>query len=431
MRIKRSGIALPSRVAMFGVAAALVVAASPSSWGAIQQPTLVSENPADDTPALVDTGTDKPITDAIAVAGDTVVAAGRFTRVTQGGQDYNRTNLVLFDANTGAVSPAAPNPNGRVWAAAAIGDWLYVGGQFTTIGGLAKRSIARINASTGAVDPGFTSAVRGRVNVLVAANGQLYAGGSFEEKLVAMNPVTGANTHSFNLAITDQLPNSWGSVTILGMAVNPQGTKLVATGNFMTVGGVARSRLFVADISGAEATVDPWYYTPFTRPCASTNPRRIAYLQGVDFSPDGSYFVVTATGQIVARASDRFVTVCDGAGRFNMNNDDSPAWINYTGGDSVWSTSVTGAAVYVQGHFQWLDNPFGFASRDGGGASQHYGIGAIDPDTGLAFESWDPAKRAEIGGRALVATSAGLWVGSDSVSFNNEPRRGIAFLPLP
>ena len=411
------------------VAVAAATAGLTPASADIPHPAVVSANPANHTPSLVAvSGQPKPIVDAIAVSGNTVAAGGRFTTLTQGGTTYSRQNLVLFDADDGGVR-AALDTNNRVWAAASHGNWIYMGGQFTSIGGTSKRSIVRINASTGQVDPGFTSAVRGRVNVLVVANGRLYAGGSFAAKLVALNLETGANTGHFNLAVTDPLPNAWGSVTILGMAVNAQGTRLVATGNFRQVAGQARSRLFVADVSGAQATLDAWYYDRFASACSSTHPRRIAYLQGVDFSPSGSHFSVAATGQI-SRSGDLDETVCDAVGRFSMADDSEPEWINYTGGDSVWAVSDTGSAVYTQGHFQWLDNPFGFASRDGGGAARRLGIGAIDPVTGLALP-WAPEKRAQIGGRSLVATSAGLWVGSDSTGFNGEPRSGIAFAPLP
>ncbi len=425
-RVLRAPLVSAGALALAGATVALTPAAADTPHSAV-----VSENPANYTPALVQGANQpKPIADAIAVSGNTVAVGGRFAQVSWNGTTYNRQNLVLFDANTGQVG-AALDANNRVWAAASSGNWIYVGGQFTSIGGTNKRSIARINATTGQVDPGFTSAVRGRVNVLAFdnQNGRLYAGGSFGAKLVALNPVTGQNTGSFNLSITDQLPNSWGSVSILGMSVNRAGTKLVATGNFMRVAGQARSRLFVANISGGQATLDDWYYPRFASPCSSTHPRRIAYLQGVDFSPDGQHFSVAATGQI-SRNGDRFETVCDGIGRFSITNDNAPEWINYTGGDSVWAVSDTGSAVYAQGHFQWLDNPFGWASRDGGGAARRLGIGAIDPETGDALP-WAPEKRAQIGGRALVATSAGLWVGSDSNQFNGEPRRGIAFAPLP
>ncbi len=424
-RITRAPIIGATLLAVSAAAAGLAPASAE-----ISQPAVVSANPANWTPSLVPVaGQKKPIVDAIAVAGNTVAAGGRFTRVTQGGATYNRHNLVLFNANNGQVRPQALNPNGRIWAAAANANWIYVGGQFSSIGGTNKRSIARINANTGQVDPNFTSAIRGRVNVLVLKGGRLWAGGSFGRKLVALNPQTGRDTGHFNLTISDAIPNAWGNVTIQGLAINPQGTRLVATGNFRRVAGQSRTRLFVANISGAQATLDPWYYSRFASPCSSTHPRRIAYLHGVDFSPDGNYFSVAATGQI-SRPGDRFETVCDGVGRFSMSNDHAPQWINYTGGDSVWAVADTGAAVYTQGHFQWLDNPFGWASRDGGGAARRLGIGAINPTTGRALP-WAPAKRAQIGGRALVATPAGLWVGSDSQRFGGEPRRGIAFAPLP
>ena len=424
-RILRGPLIAVGALALAVTSVALTPASADTPHGDV-----VSDNPANYTPSLVEiAGEQRPIVDAIAVSGDTVAAGGRFSHVTQGGSaPIPRSNLVLFDRETGVLLDSV-NANNRVWAAAASGDWIYVGGQFTSIDGVTKRSIARINATTGQVDPGFTSAVRGRVNVLVVANGRLYAGGSFTEKLVALNLVTGANTGHVNMSIAGQLPNSWGTVTILGMAVNAQGTRLVATGNFMTVNGAARSRLFVADVSGTQATLDPWYYPRFASPCSSTHPRRIAYLQGVDWSPDGGHFSVAATGQI-PRPGDLDETVCDGVGRFTMAQDDSPLWINYTGGDSVWSVSDTGEAVYAQGHFQWLDNRCGFASRPCGDAVQRLGIGAIDPDTGRALP-WAPEKRAQIGGRALVATADGLWVGSDSEHFNGEPRRGIVFAPLP
>jgi len=124
--------------------------------------------------------------------------------------------------------------------------------------------------------------------------------------------------------------------------------------------------------------------------------------------------------------------VCDAAARFDMDDDSHPAWINYTGGDSVWATAVTGAAVYVQGHFQWLDNPNGFASSCPAGevCARRTGIGAIDPQTGLALP-WNPRKPAQLGGKDFLATSEGLWIGSDSTMVQGEYHRGIAFMPLP
>ncbi len=35
------------------------------------------------------------------------------------------------------------------------------------------------------------------------------------------------------------------------------------------------------------------------------------------------------------------------------------------------------------------------------------------------------------GGRAFLATSEGLWTGSDALTVGGEPRWGLAFFPLP
>ena len=99
-------------------------------------PAVVSDNPANYTPALVHVdGEAKPIADTIAVSGNTVAAGGRFTTLTQDGTTYARRNLVLFDADDGDVRPAL-DANNRVWAAVASGGWIYVGGQFTSLGGV-------------------------------------------------------------------------------------------------------------------------------------------------------------------------------------------------------------------------------------------------------------------------------------------------------
>jgi hypothetical protein len=123
--------------------------------------------------------------------------------------------------------------------------------------------------------------------------------------------------------------------------------------------------------------------------------------------------------------------VCDASARFDtaVTHPDRPVWINYTGGDSVWATAITGAAVYVQGHFQWLDNPDGIGSHDGGGASRRRGVGAIDPDSGLALP-WNGDKPASMGGKDFLATPSGLWIVSDSLRFHGEYHHGIAFCPL-
>ncbi len=235
-------------------------------------------------------------------------------------------------------------------------------------------------------------------------------------------------------------------------AHDPVHQRLAVVGDFRTVGGQARSRFVMLNLGAGGATVDDWYYAPFAKDCSSTASRRIAYLQGVDFSPNGEYVSVAATGQI-SKPGDVWhywdlpekqaqSTVCDAVGRFDSGptGDDAPQWINYTGGDSVWRVQDTGSAVYASGHFQWFDNQDGFASQgtgDRGGNGQpgypavrRLGLAAIDADSGRALP-WDPAATGfKQGGKGLLVTSAGLYVGNDSKRFGGQPRYGFAFAPV-
>lgn len=411
-------------------ATVLLIGITPPASASLDHPSVVLRNPADDTPQLVATsGVNRPRTDAFTQLGATVYAGGWFERVSQGGQTYGRTNLVAFDAASGAVRPFSLNIDGRIWALAAAGDSIYIGGKFQTVNGVRRPNLVKVDATTGAVDTAFQGRTGGRVNALIVSNGRLFVGGAFAPKLKAVNLASGNDTGYVDLPITNPIPNAWGNVAVYAMAIDPAGGRLVATGNFRTVAGQSRTRLFVADLGPSSASLSPWYYDGFARPCVSTHPRRIAYLQGVDFSPDGSYFVVVATGQI-SRTGDLGRTVCDAAGRFDLADDNQPAWINYTGGDSLWSVAATGAAVYVQGHHTYLDNAGGWQNHPAPTAVVRRGIGAIDPVTGRALP-WNPAKPARVGGQAFLATSTGLWVGSDSLRFAGEPHRGLAFCPLP
>jgi hypothetical protein len=424
------------RSCVAGLVTLATLAVTGTAEAALFQGSVVSENPADHTPQLVYGGAGpKPHVDSIDHIGSTVYAGGLFERVSQAnGTVVPRKNLMAFDADTGAVSTTfTPELGGNVWAveASPADGSVFVGGAFKTVNGVTRPALVKLDAVTGAIDSTFKPPFNGgRINELDLVDGRLIIGGSSGRKLMALNPRTGANTGYINLGIADAIPNAWGGVAVYRFAVNPAGTKLVATGNFRTVSGESRTRLFVADLGATSATLDPWYYPRFADACASTHPRRIAYLQGVDFSPTGDYFVVVSTGQIVAKASDKGWTVCDAAARFDLDDPTRPAWINYTGGDSVWSVAATGSAVYVQGHFKWLDNPDGHASLDGGGAAYRRGIGAIDPVSGLAL-AWNPPKPAAIGGKDFLVTPAGLWVGSDSIKFSGENHRGLAFVPLP
>ena len=105
-------------------------------------------------------------------------------------------------------------------------------------------------------------------------------------------------------------------------------------------------------------------------------------------------------------------------------------WLNYTGGDTLYSVAVTNAAVYIQGHQRWVSST-GVGCTPGCFARE--GIAALAPATGAAL-TWNPGKERGVGGKDLLLTSApaGLWVASDTDLIGNprESHQDLAFLPL-
>src|SRR5918996_1202993 len=375
------------RTLLVALGLSVAVAAVPAVASAsIALGTVVSANPANFTPNVASGAVYKFVQ-----VGSTMYAGGAFSSVSSPagvspGGTFARSNIVAFNASTGVISSFAPSVNGEVWALASDGSSLWIGGTFTSVNGTTRRGVAKLNPTTGAVDTAFNANLAsGKVTELALVGGRLLAGGTFPGKLRALNPATGANTGYLNLAITGSVTSNAGPVEVYRFAVNPAGTRLVAVGNFTSVGGVTRYRAFMLTL-GATATVNAWYYPPLQNLCAAAS------------LPD-----------YMRDAAARFETGITSPAR--------PTWINYTGGDTLHSVAATDVAVYVQGHQRWLDNPQG-SNAAGPGAVSRPGIGAINPATGLAL-SWNPTKERGVGGKDLYVTSHGLWVGSDTNRIGN------------
>ncbi|PSK66573.1 hypothetical protein B0E53_01452 [Micromonospora sp. MH33] len=396
--------------------------------------TVVGANPADWTPHALD-GT----VYRILQIGNRVYLAGSFTKVRNAGQTAQLAmpRLLAIDATTGRIDTTfRPVVNGTVKALAASPDGrsLYLGGAFTTVNGVAAPRVARVDAATGARVAGFApAALNNQVNDMRLVGNRLILGGAFQtvggvtrRALAALNATTGAADASVNLRIEGPRKTTSGAtapVKIEALDVSADGRRLVFVGNFSSVAGVARHQLAVANLTDTGATLSGWSTLRYQPQCAASMP---TYLRGVDISPDGTWFVAVTTGAAFPG------TLCDAASRFEFGTETGgkqPTWVNYTGGDTLLSVAITGAAVYVGGHQRWLDNPYGRNSA-GAGAVSRPGIGAIHPTTGKAL-AWNPTKDRGVGTAELYATDRGLWVGSDTVTVAGEYHARVAFLPLP
>ena len=412
-----------------GVAGLVMTPSGPAAAVQKQQDRLVSANPVDWTPSAVDGSVQ-----AIIQIGNTVIMGGDFTQVQAAGSTtvLSRPNILAFNATTGELSTTfQPQLDGMVEALipSADGNAVYVGGQFHTVNGKATKSLTELSLSDGTALSAFkTPSTNGKVKDLRLAGGRLWVAGSFtkiggvtQTGLVTLNPTTGAVTNYSPLTVA----GTWngGTTTVAKIDITPDGTRLVGIGNFTSIGGVSRAQVFMLDLTGATAQLANWQTNFYTSTCSSSFD---SYLRDLDISPDGSYMVISTTGAYRANSA------CDETSRWNMSATGSaltPAWTDYTGGDTTYAVAITGTAVYVGGHMRWQNNPSAGDSA-GPGAVSRPGIAALDPVNGLPF-SWNPTRERGVGVFDMLATDQGLWVGSDTDQIGNFIYHGkIAFLPL-
>jgi hypothetical protein len=454
MRTRAGRSRLLGATVTFALVAALAVSASGSAVA--EQPQAQQRVPSA-VPTATTPGVDDGAVHAFAQVGSTMVAGGDFGTVSPPGSTatLHRGNVFAFSVATGAIAKFAPRVNGEVdtLAAGPTAGSVYLGGSFTTVNGHATGGLALVNLSTGYLVPSFhIPALNGPVTDIVRVGGRLYVSGYFttvagraHRGLVELGAARGTvgtylqlqvfGHHNFGVHCHKGPSCANGKVGVKAFSISPDHTELVAIGNFRFARsrpGVSSSRhdqIVRVRLERATAVVDASWATPVFE-SACTMRSFDSWVRDVSFAPDGSYFAVSTTG---GRHTGQY---CDAVLRFNTatsGRNVRPAWVDFSGGDSIWTLAVTTAAVYVGGHQRWMNNYFG-RNNAGAGAVPRPGVAALSPRTGLPL-AWNPGRnpRGE-GTRALLATPSGIWIGSDTThigppgSVYVRPR--IAFFPL-
>lgn len=436
-RVLRAALAA---LTIFAVCVGVQLASGTSATAQTAQDRVVSDVPAAFTPQVKDGQVN-----SITQVGGTIVLGGTFTMVTPSGgsPSYSRSGVVAASATTGAINTGFnPALNGDVNSVepGPTSTTVYVAGTFSTANGVASKGVALLNLSDGSLAAGWKgSSMNGIVEDVQRVGNRLYVAGRFTSVsntphggLVTLSATTGqldpfmnsnvAGHHNYN-----GVSGANAAVGAENLAVSPDGTRMVAIGNFKTVDGLPRDQAVMFDLTGASPVVRPdWQTHGYEAACFSN--AFDSYIRDVDFAPDGSYFVIVATG------GPNPGTLCDTASRWETTatgSDVRPTWVDDTGGDTLFSVAVSGTAVYVGGHERWQNNAGGRDSAAPGSVPRP-GLAGLDPKTGVPF-SWNPGRQPRgAGAYALYASAAGLWVGSDTTYIGNfeywRPR--IAFFPL-
>ena len=393
-----------------------------------------------------------------------VIVAGAFTEACQegpassghcvAGTTVTRDDIFAYQLGTGVIDPNfAPQVNqGPIYSVVAgPNNTVYVGGAFTTMNGVSQRGVVQLNVTPGtaSTDGALVTAFRGHVNNYVksmALNGNaLYVSGMFtsadstsEGSVARLNATTGAVDTSFSMPISNPAVSGL-ALKVDAMSLTASGQELVIGGTFLDVAGQSRPRVALINTGGGlgvTATLANWAAPILANNCSAEHND----VQGIDFSPDGSFFVVATTGYESSPGTSP--SVCDSVSRFSATatgTNVAPTWIDYGGGDSFYSVQVAGAVVYAGGHNRWSNNQCGNNAACAPNVVLNMGLTAIDANTGLTIPWWQPLTERGAGTMSLTTFPAGEFSGSNGgliIGNNVNTNAGVyhafnALFPLP
>jgi len=272
-----------------------------------------------------------------------------------GAPTSTQIDVLANDTGTGRLnvqSIATAPTNGT----AIINDWIYVGGLFTTIGGVARNSIARLN-SDGTVDPTFNPNANFSVNAIALDSsgnpivGGVFTtiGGSTRNYIAKLNPSTGVADATFN-------PNANFSVDAI--ALDSSGNPIVG-GVFTTIGGSTRN--YIAKLNPSTGVAD-----------ATFNPNANFSVDAIALDSSGNPIVGGAFSTIGGSTRNRIA-------KLNPTTGAADATFNPNANNFVLAIALDSSG-----------NPIVGGSFSTIGGSTRNRIAKLDPTTGAADATFNP-----------------------------------------
>ncbi len=187
---------------------------------------------------------------ALAVKDSIVYVGGSFNGGF-GGQ--SRSYIAAFNANTGMVTPWAPQASSNVLALAVNANTVFAGGAFTTIGGQARQNIAALDRSSGLATP-WVSSASNFVNGLLLQGPLLYVHGPFTQLGGQTRYEVGA-LDTLSGALASWAPNAAPVTAVNDFAHGGDGSLFLA-GTFQNMGG--QPRIGIAEVDATTGSATTW-----------------------------------------------------------------------------------------------------------------------------------------------------------------------------
>ena len=333
---------------------------------------------------------ESPSVSSMLVVGDRLYIGGKFDSV--GGETSE--SLAALDKTTGAVldtyeiRDGSAQPGAVKALAAGTGSSFFVGGSFATVAGEAHPNLVHLDATGAVLNDGFSGGVpSGEVRAIELAGGNVYVGGGFAGQLRRYD--------AFGIIDADWKPVLDGSVDGLDV----EGDRVYVVGTFDHIAGIERSG------AGAVSTASNFALRGW-------NPAPAGVVTGF-FTTVNAIHVTDSTAFIGGNFAfaggeprDSFAAVDLAAGTAK-----APA---ISVGGSVRTISSAGGRLFVGGDF---------VSIEGVRRRRLAAIGADGRAT-----AWNPGADGYV--FALVASPDGqrLYAGGEFANIGGAPRARLAAL---
>ena len=330
----------------------------------------------------------------IARVNGVVYVGGKFTQVTDtNGTVLARNHLAAISAADGHVLPWNPGANDfvRALTVSIDGKTLYIGGDFTTLGGAARSRLAAeatispTSTTTAGTLRAWKPAADEAVYAITQLGGRVYLGGNFLHISGHGRPRL-ASVAASSGALTGWHPKADGAVRAL--LPSPTGSVIFAGGLFHHVNGANAQHLVAID--PASGALHPWKSHP------------------------GDSVLALAENSSYLYAGDK-----GGGGHLRsfMLNTGRMRWTSTTNGN-VNAVALIGQGsaqrVVIGGHFTKV------------GAQERHKVALVNPVTGLVDTSpWHPAAAgSDLGIYGELAYGQKVYFGGDFLEWQTHP--GVA-----